>query len=195
MAVLSFLIEHFTYVATFVLLFISGVGVPMPEEPILLLGGFVSAEGFANIWVTLIVAILGVIAGDNAGFLIGRDHGEMFLKTVERRFHISKNRVDKELAFFKQHPLKAIFVMRFLPGLKIFGPALAGYTGVRWRTYQVVNLVAVLVYVPIMILLGWHFSSQFEYLVRDVRLLKRILTVVILVVLGVVIARRMLLRK
>ncbi|MBI4140026.1 DedA family protein [Candidatus Woesearchaeota archaeon] len=193
--IIETILENFTYLAIIALLFISGVGVPMPEEPILLLGGFISAEGFTNIWLTLIAAVTGVIAGDNAGYILGRDHGERFLKTVEKRFRIPKKRVDKELKLFKEHPLKAIFIMRFLPGLKIFGPALAGYTGVKWSKYQIVNLVAVLLYVPLMILIGWYFSTNIEHVLKDVKLVKRILTIAIIIILGYILTKRMMMRQ
>lgn len=189
------ILEHFTYLAIITLLFISGVGIPMPEEPILLLGGFISAEGFTNIWLTLLAAITGIIAGDNAGYILGRNHGERFLKTVEKRFRIPKKRVDKEIKLFKEHPLKAIFIMRFLPGLKIFGPALAGYTGVKWSKYQIVNLSAVILYVPLMILIGWYFSTNIEQVLKDVKIVKITLTIAIITVLGYILTKRMIMRR
>ena len=158
----------------------------------MLLGGVLSFEHVTSLWITIIVALFGILLGDNAGYIIGRDHGARFLKTVERRFHISKRRIDKELAFFKVHPLKAIFIMRFLPALKVFGPALAGYTRIPWWKYQIVNLVAILIYAPLMVYLGWHFSSNVEFILHDVKMVKRVLTIVVIAIIGFILVKRML---
>ena len=43
--VISSYIEHFTYLGLFVILMLCGLGLPMPEDVALLVGGFLAHEG------------------------------------------------------------------------------------------------------------------------------------------------------
>ena len=68
-------IEHFTYAGLFLVLMLCGLGLPVPEELPLLTGGFLVYRGITQFPTTLVISLVGVIAGDNSLFFLGRRFG------------------------------------------------------------------------------------------------------------------------
>ena len=58
--------EHFIYGGLFLILFLSGLGLPIPEEITLLTGGFLINLGFIRFYPTLAAVFVGVLTGDMA---------------------------------------------------------------------------------------------------------------------------------
>jgi len=58
--------EPFIYGGLFLILFLSGSGLPVPEEITLLTGGFLVNLGFIRFYPTLAAVFVGVLAGDLA---------------------------------------------------------------------------------------------------------------------------------
>jgi len=73
-------IEHFTYVGLFLVLVLCGMGLPVPEDLALLTGGFLVHRGITQYPATLLVSFVGVLAGDNSLFFIGRRFGTRILR-------------------------------------------------------------------------------------------------------------------
>jgi len=72
---ISAYIEHFTYLGLFVVLMLCGLGLPIPEDVALLAGGYLVHRGVTRYPITLAVSLLGVVAGDNSLFFLGRHFG------------------------------------------------------------------------------------------------------------------------
>ncbi len=73
--VVSAYIQHFSYLELFAVLALCGLGLPVPEDVALLAGGFLVHRGITAYPATIAVALVGVVAGDNLLFLIGRRFG------------------------------------------------------------------------------------------------------------------------
>jgi len=58
--------EHFIYGGLFLILFLSGSGLPVPEEITLLTGGFLVNLGFIRFYPTSAAVFVGVLTGDLA---------------------------------------------------------------------------------------------------------------------------------
>ena len=71
---------HLSYLLIFIFPALGGHLIPIPEEVVLLLAGYLAGEAVNNVYLTTLVAFLGVIAGDNVLFWLSR-HGN---HTVDR---------------------------------------------------------------------------------------------------------------
>jgi len=63
-------LEEFTYLGVFLILFVAGLGVPIPEELPIMAGGVLAHEGVVRWWLMLPVCVLGVLSGDVALYWI-----------------------------------------------------------------------------------------------------------------------------
>ena len=174
--------EQFSYVGIFILLALSGYLVPIPEEILLLLTGYTSALGFNNLYIALIVSILGILAGDNVLFWLSRYKGSGLIDKLKRK--VRKNELLKYRHLMKRHIGKTIFAVRFIVGLRFFGPFLAGSMKTKWKTFQFYNLLAVVIYTPIMIFLGFHFHNKLALVITQVEIVRHLMFFIFLAVVG-----------
>ena len=179
-------LEQFSYVGIFLLLALSGYLVPIPEEILLLLTGYIAALGFNNVYIALIASILGILAGDNVLFWLSRYKGSRLIDRLKRK--VRKNALAKYRHLMKRHIGKTIFIVRFIVGLRFFGPFLSGSMKVKWKIFQFYNLIAVVIYAPIMIFLGFHFHNKLALVITQVEIVRHLIFFLFLAVVGYVIS-------
>jgi membrane-associated protein len=123
------------YAAVFGLIAIETMGIPVPGETALIAGALLAQKGDIHIVPLVALAAAAAIIGDNIGFAIGRKGGRrLFLRPGP--FHAQRLRV-VELGepFFARHGPKAVFLGRWVSGLRIASAWLAGINNMRWRTF------------------------------------------------------------
>src|SRR5437588_212576 len=80
---LQTLLEYFSRYGYWVIFFgvmLENAGLPIPGETILLAAGFVASLGHFNIAAVMVIAAIGAMLGDNAGYAIGRKLGRTALE-------------------------------------------------------------------------------------------------------------------
>jgi membrane protein DedA with SNARE-associated domain len=159
---LSANMEQFSYAGIFGLLFLSSVGLPAPEEIILIITGYLVSTGLVNVWGAMIAAFFGVFLGDNLAYHIGFKKGEGFLRELVRRFKISSRQFLRAKSFLDCHCVKAIFLSRFLMGVRFLMPYMAGAFRLSRAKFTMGAGLAALIWVPGVIVLSFYFSQALD---------------------------------
>ena len=107
-------IEEFTYVGVFLVLFVAGLGVPIPEELPVLASGILAREGLVRWWLALPVCLIGVLTGDASIYWIGWHWGERVLEWRPVRYMLSREREEALKAAYRRHGVKIVFTARHL---------------------------------------------------------------------------------
>ena len=134
------------------------VGLLVPSLPILLLTGGLIAQGSLPFWPIYFAAGIGAIIGDAISYTVG-----WLLKDKIRTVWPFKNHlklIEQGEVFFARHGGKAIFIGRFITGVKAVIPGVAGMMGMSYRHFSVINVVSAFVWaavhiLPGMLLTGW----------------------------------------
>jgi membrane protein DedA with SNARE-associated domain len=127
------------YAAVFALVAIETMGIPVPAETALIAAALLAHKGQMDIGTLVLLASAAAILGDNVGFAIGRRVGRrLFLAPGPLQRH--RHRV-LELGepFFAKHGPKAVFLGRWVSGLRIASAWLAGMNRMRWPVFVVWN--------------------------------------------------------
>ncbi len=182
--IISAYIEHFTYAGLFVILMLCGLGLPMPEDIALLAGGFLAHKGVTRYPITLVVALLGVITGDNSLYFIGRGVGANVLaffglKKSKQPTDDSSNNLDRLQVFMHRHGHLAIFYARFFAGFRALVYLSAGSLGVPPSRFFLYDLAGAAISVPIVVTLGYVFGEQIEKIIHYLGGFQKILWIVI----------------
>ncbi len=182
--IISAYIEHFTYLGLFVVLMLCGLGLPMPEDIALLAGGFLAHKGVTRYPITLVVALLGVITGDNSLYFIGRGVGANVLaffglKKSKQPADDSSNNLDRLNVFMQRHGHLAIFYARFFAGFRALVYLSAGSLGVPPSRFFLYDLAGAAISVPIVVTLGYVFGEQIEKIIHYLGGFQKILWIVI----------------
>ena len=159
-------IEHFTYVGLFLVLLLCGLGLPVPEEIALLTGGFLVHRGITQYPTTLAISFVGVVAGDNSLFFLGRRFGTGILRYLEFVRPRTLPRIERLKKFMDRHGSRAIFYARFLAGVRALVYITAGSTGVNPRRFVIYDALGAAISVPIAVSIGYFFGDQIEEMIR-----------------------------
>lgn len=126
---------HLGYVALAALVGLESAGLPVPGETALIAAGLLAHDGQLNIALVIVIAATAAIVGDNVGYLIGRHGGRRLLERpgLGERHRLAI--IAKGEPFFERHGPKAVFLGRWVAGLRIAAAWLAGITHMRWRTF------------------------------------------------------------
>src|SRR5271170_8037541 len=153
-------IEHFTYLGLFVVLMLCGLGLPIPEDVALLAGGYLVHRGVTQYPATLIVSLVGVVAGDNSLFFLGRRFGTGLVRYFSLGRPKSRHQIDRLKAFMDKHGHLAIFYARFLAGARALVYLTAGSLGVRPSRFLLYDALGAVISVPIVVSIGYFFGAQ-----------------------------------
>lgn len=106
------------YLALWLMVFLGGVGVPVPTDPLLLAAGALAGHGDLNVFMLAVVAISASACGDSLGYLIGRTIGNTALDWLEHsrlgRRLIPSRTLRRSRTYFFRYSGWAIFLSRWL---------------------------------------------------------------------------------
>ena len=175
-------LENFSYFGIFLALVISGYLIPFPEEILVLIVGYAAAAGFVNLYIAALVSIAALIAGDNILFWLSKTgHATKFAVKVK------KSKLAKFRKYMEGHIGKTIFLFRFIIGLRILSPYLAASMKVKWKKFQFYDLLAILIYVPVLIFIGYHFHNNLAVLLTKFAAIRHFIFLVISITIGIIV--------
>jgi membrane protein DedA with SNARE-associated domain len=186
--VINDFIEQFTYLGIFTVLFLGGLGAPIPEELPVLAAGALAHEGYMRWWVALPVCLFGVLAGDSVLYWVGHHWGERILEWSIVRRVLTPAREHALMGAYRRHAIKTVFTARHVMGLRAAAFLTAGIARVPFWKFLLVDAAAAMVGVPTGFALAYFFTDQLEAILVDVHRVERWLTLVGLVALATWIA-------
>lgn len=158
----------YAYLSVFGVLLLCGLGLPMPEDIVLVTGGYMvylaDKQQLAAPTLTwmLVVGMVGVLSGDTFLFFAGRKLGQRVTRVWPFRLMITPRRMQRVQHFFDRYGATTAFFARFAAGLRAPTYLLAGTAGMRFRTFILADGIAALLSVPAWILLAWYFGAQID---------------------------------
>jgi membrane protein DedA with SNARE-associated domain len=156
------LIGQYGYLVVFFGVMLESTGIPLPGETILIAAGFLVHQGSLNPGVTLISGILGTIIGNQIGYWVGHRGGRLFVLHRGRYVGITPERLVRAQEFFDCHGGKAVFLARFVPGLRAFAALVAGTSCMHRRTFFFYNVLAGTVWATASVLIGYLFGGSLD---------------------------------
>lgn len=154
------------YVFIFLGLFVGGMGAPVSEDLILLLGGFLSWAGYTDLYLTIVISIVGAVTGDCVAFYIGRKWGHNVLNHPRFRRWLTSRRLEKIHEYFDRYGGKTVFFARFFAGFRLAVHLVAGTTRMKTQKFVLTDLAGALFSVPLVILAGFFLSEKIDTLRR-----------------------------
>lgn len=124
------------YATLFGLIAGESAGLPLPGETSLIAASALAAHhGSVSLVPIIAVAAIAAIVGDNVGFALGRRGGRWFLMREGRWADGRRRYLERGERFFGRHGPKAVFLARWVPGVRVVGAWLAGTHHMRWRSF------------------------------------------------------------
>jgi len=163
------LVNHWGYLAICLVIILGNVGLPIPEETILALAGYLVWKGRIRLGLVLGVGIVSAIAGDNLGYWFGRRYGQEALSRYGHRILLTPARVDATRRVVARHGAVAVFAARFLMGFRFLAGPLAGITGLQPLRFLVASLLGASIYIPLGVGAGYAIGYGLGVYVERIR--------------------------
>ena len=138
------------------------VGLVVPGETVMLLGGAVAGQGAIDVYLLIAIAWFAAWLGDTTSFFLGRRLGREFVLRHGPRVGISHERFEKVEDYFSRHGGKTIFIGRFISLVRAFAPFIAGSSGMRYRAFVPYSILGTGLWASAHILVGYFFSRSIE---------------------------------
>jgi membrane protein DedA with SNARE-associated domain len=137
------------------------MGVPLPGETALIAAAVLASRGHFPIEAVIVLAAFAAIVGDNLGFAISRRYGRSVV-LHPRIAHHGERLLAVGEPFFDRHGPKAVFLGRWVAGLRIGAAWLAGLNGMRWPSFLFWNAAGAIFWATTVGLVAYWLGHQAE---------------------------------
>jgi membrane protein DedA with SNARE-associated domain len=144
--------------------FLQQIGVPLPAEPTLVVAGSLVARGRVSIGSIAGATLVATLVADLIWFMIGRRYGGRALGFVLRFSSSPERQLGRIERLFVRWGPAAFAIAKFIPGLPMTGPLLAGSLRTTWRVFLACDLFAMALWAGAVIGLGVIFERDVELL-------------------------------
>lgn len=167
------------------------LGLLVPGEIAVLVGGVLAHEGRLPLWAVVVAAVAGAALGDQVGYLVGRRYGRRLLNRVPRRF-VRSGELHRALDLVRRRGAMAVVLGRWAAALRALVPGLAGMSGIPQRTFTLANVTGGALWALTVAVLGYLAGASYRLLERRLGWGGEALlaVVVLLVLVRIVRARR-----
>lgn len=145
---------------------LENAGLPVPGETVLLFAGFLAFHGHLQLGRAIVTAIAGATIGDSLGYAIGRKGGTALIRRLRGSFLVPARHYDRAQAFVLKHGHWAVFVARFITGVRVLAGPFAGAFLMPYPRFLFYNFTGAVVWAAAIGVAGYFFGSNWERLVR-----------------------------
>jgi membrane-associated protein len=157
----------FGYPLLFALVGAESSGLPVPGETALLAAAVLAAQGRLSIVLVIVTAAAGAIVGDNVGYLIGRSGLRRVLERPGWFEGRRRSLLREGEEFFARNGGKAVFLARWVTGIRVVIAWLAGAERMPWPRFALWNAAGGIAWATSVGLLAYLLGSASSNLVVD----------------------------
>lgn len=148
-------ISQYGYLAIFLLLSLGIIGLPIPDEILMMFIGYMSQEGELSFTLSIILSFLGSSTGMIISYLIGNKFGKPILLKYGKWVGLNNKRFIKVERWFKRFGPWTIIIGYYVPGIRHLTSYISGITQIKFKTYFVFACFGALTWVLIFISIGY----------------------------------------
>ena len=138
------------------------IGLLVPGETALLVGGAVAGQGVINVFLLIAIAWIMAFLGDTTSFWLGHRLGREFILRHGPRFGISHERYEQVEDYFEKHGGKTVLIGRFIGLVRALSPFVAGSSGMRYRAFAPYSILGSGLQITMHVLAGYFFARSID---------------------------------
>jgi membrane protein DedA with SNARE-associated domain/rhodanese-related sulfurtransferase len=160
------------------------IGLPVPALPTLIVAGAVVANSNAAAAALFLGATAACLIPDLSWFVAGRVYGSRVMKALCRISLNPDSCVSQTQLRFERWGAGALVFAKFVPGLGIIAPPLAGATGMGWLRFIALSTVGSMFWVGAALAAGVLLKPQIERVLPQLQRVGSIAVAMIALLLG-----------
>ncbi|MBS0180961.1 MAG: DedA family protein [Nitrospira sp.] len=153
-------IHTYEYPAIVLLLTLGIVGLPIPDETLLLFVGYLSFKGELSTPLSLSAAVLGSACGITISYGLGHLLGARVPTILGPWLHIDQTRFRTAQQWVSQWGKYGLLVAYFVPGLRHLGALALGASGLQYPTFAIFAYTGAVLWSATFIAAGYLLGEQ-----------------------------------
>jgi membrane protein DedA with SNARE-associated domain len=177
-------IGQYGYGGIFILLVLGIVGLPVPDETLLTLTGYLVYKGSLKLVPAFLSAFLGSTVGISVSYIIGRTFGLYVLHRFGRYMHINEEKINKVHDWFERIGRWALLVGYYIPGVRHVFAIVAGTSKLEYWEFALFAYAGAFIWASTFFSIGYFFGDQWtvilEHMHKNLILVSIIAVIVVL---------------
>ncbi|WP_448163424.1 DedA family protein [Bacillus mobilis] len=156
-------IEQYGYWALFFCLWLGIIGMPIPDEMIVMSGGFVSSLGILSVIPAFLLTYFGVVSGLSLGYILGKIFGTKVLDKLMKKKRAKY--LLKSQQMVEKYGHYALVTSYFIPVVRHIVPYLVGMNNMSFKMYALYSYTTGFVWTLVYFVLGSSFGQHINRIV------------------------------
>ncbi|WP_134703142.1 DedA family protein [Ammoniphilus sp. YIM 78166] len=154
-------VEHYGYAALFFFLWLGIVGMPIPDEVIVMSGGFMTSMGILEPLPAFFLTYAGVVSGLTIGYCVGRAIGFPALHYMMRKKKMGKY-MEKAHDLIKRYGAFSLVLSYFLPVVRHVVPYIVGMNKMPFYQYVLFSFSTGFFWTLALFFTGMYFGQSID---------------------------------
>jgi membrane protein DedA with SNARE-associated domain len=155
-------IASYGYGFVFVALMLGVVGLPIPDETLLVYCGYLISTGHMKPIPAWLCSVAGSWCGISLSYTIGRTLGLGVVHRFGKYLHITQERIDQVHAWFDRIGHWALVLGYYIAGLRHFTAIVAGTSKLRFVSFAAYAWTGGLLWVTTFLTLGYYLGENWQ---------------------------------
>ncbi len=155
-------ILQYGYAAIFGLLMFGIVGLPIPDETLMTLVGYLIFRGTLHPLPAWCAAVAGAASGITLSYGIGRLGGRRVLRRYGPRFHLTPDRVQRAESWFHRYGRWTLVFGYFVPGVRHIIAILAGSSDLRLGFFAAYAYAGAALWSTVFLAAGYLLGEEWD---------------------------------
>jgi membrane protein DedA with SNARE-associated domain len=155
-------VTHYGSVSLFFLMMLGIVGLPIPDETLLVFSGYLIYRGAFDPLFTFSMAFLGSMAGITVSYFLGRTFGLKLIHKYGRYFHFTEARFQKVHNWFERAGGWSLFFGYYIAGVRHFTAMVAGASGLEYPRFAGFAYCGAFTWVATFLSLGYFMGDRWQ---------------------------------
>jgi membrane protein DedA with SNARE-associated domain/rhodanese-related sulfurtransferase len=159
---LFLIIGQYGLIIVFLNVLVDQIGLPVPAVPTLVVAGAIAAQGQLPLASLFVYAVIACLMADCGWYFIGQTYGIRVLQLLCRISLEPDSCVSQTQSRFERWGINSLIIAKFVPGLAIIAPPLAGAMRIGWLRFLALSIASAVLWVGAALAAGVLFKSQIE---------------------------------
>ena len=160
--------DQVSYLGIIVILVLTGCGLPLPEEVMIVAAGIASSVGTLNPWWAFGSCLLGALGGDVVLYAIGYHFGHSLITRHPRFAHLLHAEREAGIEqMIRRHEVKVFFLSRFMVGVRAPVYLAAGVLRIPFHRFLIIDAFCATTVVGLIFGLSYAYGDRLTSLIRQ----------------------------
>jgi membrane protein DedA with SNARE-associated domain len=155
-------VSRYGYAGLFALLVLGIVGLPIPDETLLMFSGYLIYIGRFHPALAFLTGLSGSCCGISLSYVIGRTLGYRFVHRYGRYLHITEPRIHRINHWFRRVGNWLLTIGYFVPGVRHFTALVAGLSHLEYPMFAAFAYSGAVLWVTTFLTIGYFVGEAWQ---------------------------------